>query len=340
MQQLTFLRAGQPLEWLEVPTPTLQGPDEALVRPVAVASCDLDYAVVHGFTPYQGPFAFGHEFIAEVIEVGSEVIHFKPGQIVVVPFQISCGKCSNCLRGLTGSCKTAQAGSMYGLPIRGDWGGALSDLVRVPFAEAMLLPVPPGVSPQAIASVSDNLSDAWRAVGPYLEKNPGATVLIAGGAMAGSIGLDAVAIAQALGASQIDYVDKDLTRLEKAEKLGANPLQLKHDVPKRFGSYPITVDAAAEPPLLEAVLRSTEAGGTCTSTAIYFEPVALPLLEMYTTGITFKTFRVHSRATTPKVLELIRSGRLHPETVTTEIVSWMDAGEAFLTYHTKLIITR
>jgi len=342
MRQLTFIKPGQALEWQEVAEPKLEGPGEALVRPVAVASCDLDSAVVHGHTPWQeGPFAFGHEFVAEVVEVGSEVDSFKVGQLVIVPFQLSCGKCARCLAGLTGSCTTVRAGAMYGLaPLGGECGGALSELVRVPFAEAMLLAVPAGIQPATIASLSDNVSDAWRAVGPYLEQTPNVPVLIMGGAMAGSIGLYAVAIAAALKAERIDYVDNDPTRLEMAQKLGANPIEAKENLPKRFGFYPITVDASADPKGLVAALRSTDAGGVCTSTAIYFKPVALPLLEMYTIGVTFKTNRVHSRVTTPKVLELVKSGQLHPELVTSDLAPWEEAGEAFLSYKTKLIVTR
>jgi threonine dehydrogenase-like Zn-dependent dehydrogenase len=342
MRQLTFIQPKTALEWHEVAEPTLENPEQAIVRPLAVASCDLDGAVVHGHTPWRkGPFAFGHEFVAEVVEVGAAVTGFKPGDRVVVPFQISCGKCERCQRGLTGSCSAVKPGAMYGLaPLAGEWGGALSELVRVPFAQAMLMPVPDGIAPATLASLSDNMSDAWRTVGPYLQEMPGAPVLILGGAMAGSIGLYAVAIAAALGASRIDYVDKNPFRLELAQKLGANPLELGESMPKRFGSYPITVDAGAIPEGLVSVLRSTEAGGTCTSTAIYFTPVALPLLEMYTTGVTLKTNRVHSRATSPHVLELIQSGRLNPDLITSDTVGWDDAGEAFLNYKTKLIVTR
>ena len=162
MQQLTFIQPNHLLEWQEVPEPNLEGPGEALVRPIAVASCDLDAAVVHGHTPWQaGPFAFGHEFVAEVVEIGSNVQNVKVGQLVVVPFQISCGVCQRCQRGLTGSCSTVKAGAMYGLaPLGGEWGGALSDLVRVPFAHAMLMPVPDGIAPATLASASDNMSDA------------------------------------------------------------------------------------------------------------------------------------------------------------------------------------
>jgi alcohol dehydrogenase len=102
----------------------------------------------------------------------------------------------------------------------GDWGGMVSDLVRVPFADAMLVHVPAGVDPMKLASASDNMPDAWRAVGPQLAKEPNASVLVVGGG-ARSIGLYAAGMAVALGASRVDYVDDDPERLAIAQSRSA-----------------------------------------------------------------------------------------------------------------------
>jgi alcohol dehydrogenase len=113
-------------------------------------------------------------------------------------------------------------------------------------------------------------------------------------------------------------------------------------LPKRLGPFPITVDASANPEGLQLALRSTAADGTCTSTAIYFgEQPSLPLLEMYTKGITFVTGRAHVRPAMPLVLELAHSGAIHPEHVTTTTVDWDDAGDALTSGHwTKLVFRR
>jgi len=160
VRQLTFRGPGR-LEWEEVAAPRLSGDGEALVRPITVATCDLDAAVIAGKAPLPGPFAFGHEFVAEVVEVADGVDVAREGDRVIVPFQISCGACERCRRGLTASCDTAGAGAAFGMaPIaRREWGGALSDLVRIPFADAMLVPLPPGVEAATFASVSDNVPD-------------------------------------------------------------------------------------------------------------------------------------------------------------------------------------
>ena len=102
------------------------------------------------------------------------------------------------------------------------------------------------------------------------------------------------------------------------------------------------MDSSADPDGLALALRSTAPDGTCTSTAIYFgEQPSLPLLEMYTKGITFKTGRVHAREAMGHVLELAAAGAIHPELITTRVVDWADAREALLECDwTKLVIER
>ena len=124
-----------------------------------------------------------------------------------------------------------------------------------------------------------------------------------------------------------------------AEALGAQTLA---ETPQRLGPFPVTVDSSADADGLALALRSTAPDGTCTSTAIYFgEQPSLPLLEMYTKGITFKTGRAHAREAMPHVLELAASGAIQPELVTTRTVAWDDAAEALREGDwTKLVIER
>ncbi|HEX4467553.1 MAG TPA: alcohol dehydrogenase catalytic domain-containing protein [Solirubrobacteraceae bacterium] len=339
MNQLTYTGPDK-LEWREASAPRLESDAAALVRPLAVATCDLDALIVEGASPFPPPFPIGHECVAEVIEVGDAVGVAEPGDLVSVPFQISCGACRPCRRGRSSNCAEAGFMASYGFgPAVERWGGFLSDVVAVPYAEHMLVPVPPGLEPASVASASDNISDAWRAVAPGLQAEPGAAVLVVGGAAAGSIGLYAAGIAVALGAEAVLYVDADEDRRATAEKLGAQTLA---ETPKRAGSHPITVDASGDPEGLGLALRSTAPDGVCTSTAIYFgEQPSLPLLEMYTKGITFHTGRANAREAMPHVLELAHSGALRPELVTSKIVAWEDAAAALCERGwTKLVFER
>jgi threonine dehydrogenase-like Zn-dependent dehydrogenase len=336
MVELTFVEPRK-LEWREAGEARLEGEREALVRPLAVSTCDLDAAIVHGRAPLQGPFPLGHECVAEVLDAG-ERAGVAPGTLVSVPFQISCGECGRCRRGQTGHCESVPRMSAYGMgDLGGAWGGFLSDTVRVPYADAMLVPLPEGVSAEAAASVSDNVVDAWRTVAAPLAEHPGGPVLIVGGA--GSIGLYPIGIARALGCDSVDYVDSDPDRLERARQLGANLIE--GPFPERLGPYPITVDSSADHAGLGCAVRSTEPDGICTSTGIYFEPeTPLPLLEAYTKGLTFHTGRVHARPAMPEVLELMTAGRFAPELVTAQLIAWGDAAEALTEHTAKLVVTR
>ena len=121
--------------------------------------------------PVANPFPFGHECVGEVTEVGDSVKSVKPGDLVSVPFQVSCGSCAACREGRSGNCESVPRLSMYGLPVGPQsYGGFASDAVNVPYADAMLVPIPEGVAPAAVASLSDNIPDAWRTVaGPLGE---------------------------------------------------------------------------------------------------------------------------------------------------------------------------
>ena len=334
MRALEFVEKGK-LEWREAPAPKLKGDGEAIVKPVALATCDIDVAFVQGRYPAE-PFSFGHECVAQVTDVGDSVGTVKPGDLVSVPFQISCGECAACLAGRTGNCETVPRLSTYGLPIGKDYGGFASDSVRVPYADAMLVPIPEGIPSTAVASLSDNIPDAWRCVAPPLAERPGSPVLIAMGA--GSIALYSVAIARALGAERVDVVGGSDRDRELAAKLGANVLD--EEFPRRAGFYPITVDASADPDGIACVLRSTDADGISTSIGIYFEPTPLPLLDMFSQGITFVTGRPHVRGLMPEVLELVREGRFDPDPMTVQKVPWDDAAEALSDLRAKTVVER
>ncbi|CAM2828963.1 alcohol dehydrogenase [Mycobacterium intermedium] len=341
MEQLTYEEAGR-YAWREVPDPTISAPVQALVRPLMVACCDLDVAVCHGRLPLPPGYAVGHEGLAEVVAVGDDVSTVRVGDRVVVPFQISCGTCPECRRGVTGSCSAGPLMATYGMaPIAGlDGGGFMSDLVLVPYADAMLIPVPDGVDPVSIASLSDNIPDGWRAVAPFADElaalDPVDRRVLVVGRL--SIGLYAAAFAAALGA-HVDYVDTDPHRLAAAEKLGA----VAHDVAKpdkSWDPYPVTVHTSADPALLAATLRATWADGVCTDTGIYPEyKVEMPLLPMYTRGVRFVTGRVNARVVIPQILDLLADGcDLSP--AVDNVVPWEDAPSAWPAMTGKTVFTR
>jgi alcohol dehydrogenase len=139
----------------------------------------------------------------------------------------------------------------------------------------------------------------------------------------------------------VRYVDSDEERCATAAALGAEVEHRQGPWTRRYDRAPITVEASGELDGLNAALRSTDDYGFCTAVAIHFAPtVPLPLLEMYTRGVTFHLSRADSRRLLPAVLELFAAGRFDPLAVPTTIVPWDRADEAWLQPATKLVLER
>ncbi len=336
-----ILEAPGEVKWETVDDPQPPTGDAAIVRPITVATCDLDVAVLQGrFPPPGPPYAFGHEGVADVVAVGPDVQVVSPGDRVVVTFQISCGTCPACRRGRTGNCASHPRLATYGLGSMGgyEWGGLLADLVVVPHANAMLVPVPAGLDPETIASASDNLPDAWRTVGPQLAAEPGAEVLVVGGDQGpNSIGLYAAGMAVALGAGRVVYHDHDGVRLSIADALGAECSE--GEPPRKLGSFAIAVDASGSEAGLRCALNSTSFDGTCTSASLFLQDPQLPLFAMYSRCCTFHIGRAHVRRAIPPVLELVAAG-FDPSLVTTRVAHWDDAVSALADVPMKLVVSR
>ena len=342
MRQLMFHQPGT-VRWEEIPAPEMSGPSEseaAIVRSIAVALCDLDVGVLRGAYPLPGPYPFGHEGVAEVVEIGDRVTSVAVGDKVIVPFQISCGSCQPCRRGRTGNCATYPPLSTYGLGSMGGlkWGGLLADLTLVPHADAMLVPLPDDVDATAVASMGDNIADAWRCVGPQLAAEPGAPVLVvAGNSGPNSIGLYAAGLAKWAGSEKVVYLDDDPARLEIAASLGIDIMDGPY--PRKAGKFPITVDASGSGDGLRCAINSTAFDGTCTSPSVYLEDQTVPMMQMYSRCCTLHAGRAHARAAIPSALALVQAG-FDPSIVTTDTIHFDDAEMALQTPSMKPVLVR
>jgi len=371
VRELQLVKAGR-LEWREKPAPVVQGPRDAVVRPFVASRCDGDTLPIHrhvsramqaglrlglidpvigsicGPVPFKGPFGIGHECVGQVIAKGDEVTGLSLGQIVVVPWAVSCGTCPECLRGVTAKCSTSRVGALaaYGFgAASGPWGGMVADEILVPFADHMLVPVPSGVDPLRVAAASDNLADAWRAVVPPLRERPGGSVLVIGGG-GQSIGLYAAGLAVRHGAAVVDYLDDRPERLEIAEALGArvHPLgrksrsSLLDAVP---GRYDVAVEASSRGEGVRAALRSLEPGGVCTAVGYYLAPnTKVPLMQMYTNDATLRVGVSSVRPVLPELLDFVAQHAFPAEKVTTVQADWEDAPAAYAVHTTKLVLHR
>ncbi|MEQ8474047.1 MAG: alcohol dehydrogenase catalytic domain-containing protein [Marinoscillum sp.] len=358
MQQLFFVKKGK-LEWREVPAPRISSGNDALVRPFAVAKCDLDDAFLFNNVDLKirignalglidpsykstfgnllkGPFPFGHECVAQVIETGSHVSDVKIGDIVSVPFQISCGFCDNCRRGYTATCNTVSSISTYGFGKHLEFGGAMSDVIKVPYADHMLTKIPDSIDPIKLASLSDNISDAYRHIGG-LEQNPDQSILIISG-KAKSVGIYALILAKSLGAREVDFVDNNEERLELAQNLNATITYSSFSQLNK--KYDLVIDASSTQKGLNAAFKSVRNYGTVSSSGIYIQKTAISLIDLYAKGVKFKIGLANAKTDAPKVLELINAHHIDFGLATTRLDTWNNAIDAFLTDTTKVIVTR
>jgi alcohol dehydrogenase len=340
---------GTRLRWRDVPVPASPGPDGAIVHPIAASTCDLDCGIALGATQFALPLHLGHECVAEVLAVGERVSTVRPGDRVIVPFQINCGTCKPCRTGRTGSCTNVPPVSMYGMGLAGGpWGGAFSDQLAVPYADAMLVALPDGIDPVAAASVADNVCDAYRHVAPHLPAllamDSDTEILIVAATtprlvFGASTPLYVGLIAHALGARNVYLADARPAIRGHAERLGLNALHPREL--RRRAPAPLVVDCSVD--ALRVSLSNTAPDGICTSVGSLHRAASIPTLQMYVRNATLHIGRTHVRHLIPKVLELILDGRLHPESVTTTVASIDDAPvvlrEHFLGGGVKTVLT-
>ena len=215
----------------------------------------------------------------------------------------------------------------------------------------MLVPLPEGTDPLAVASLSDNIPDAWRAVAPFAS-DPGTTSVLVIGGWGPGIPFYTVALAKALGIPHVDYLpfgeqsggagrrgDSAAGRAEKAARAGASIIDSPGDVMAR--RYTITVCTANDPGALKIALRATEPDGTCAVNTIFFrDDLPMPMFSMYTYGVRLVTGRVNARSVMPSVLDLITAGKFRPAAITDAIVAWPDAADALMAQPQKLVIHR
>ena len=211
-----------------VPDARIEKPTDAVVRMTATNICGSDLHMYEGRTSFEKGRVFGHENLGQVIEVGSGVDRVKKGDWVCLPFNVGCGFCENCERGLTGFCLTCNpgtAGAAYGFAEMGPYQGGQAELLRVPYADFNCLTLPSDAAEKQddYVMLSDIFPTGWHAT-ELAGVLPGETVAIYG---AGPVGLMAAHSAMIKGAARVFVVDAHDDRLALAKKLGGTPVDMR-----------------------------------------------------------------------------------------------------------------
>jgi len=213
-----------------VADPSIKEPTDAIIRVTSSGLCGSDLHLYELFGPFidEGDI-LGHEPMGIVEEVGSQVSHIKPGDRVVVPFNISCGECWMCAQGLQSQCEATQVrehgtgASLFGYTkLYGQVAGGQAEFLRVPQAQYGPIKVPEGPPDERYLFLSDVLPTAWQAV-EYANVPAGGTVAVLG---LGPIGQMAARIALHRGAERVFGIDRVPERLTMAARHGVDVFNL------------------------------------------------------------------------------------------------------------------
>lgn len=208
----------------DVPDARIEQPTDALVRITTTNICGSDLHMYEGRTDVEQGKVLGHENMGIVEAVGDAVGRIQVGDRVSLPFNIACGTCANCAKGLTGFCLRANpdgAGAAYGYASMGPYDGGQAEYLRVPWADFNCLTLPAGDEHEVdYTMLSDIFPTGWHGV-ELSKMQPGETIAIWG---AGPVGLMAAHSALIKGAAQAFVVDHQPDRLRLAEQIGATPV--------------------------------------------------------------------------------------------------------------------
>ncbi len=206
----------------KVPDARIERSTDVLLQITTTNICGSDLHMYEGRTDMESGRILGHENLGKVIEIGDAVDRVKVGDWVCLPFNIACGFCKNCQRGLTGFCLTTNpgsAGAAYGFADMGPYSGGQAEYLRVPYGDfnCLVLPSDAEEKQNDYVMLSDIFPTGYHAT-ELAGVKPGESVVIYG---AGPVGLMAAYSASLKGASKIMVIDRHPDRLKLAEKIGA-----------------------------------------------------------------------------------------------------------------------
>lgn len=352
------------------PIPTIEHPNDAIVRVTRSAICGSDLHLYHGLVPdTRVGMTFGHEFTGVVEETGASVRNLKPGDRVLVPFNISCGSCLFCQRELYGNCHNTNpsataVGGIFGYShTAGGYDGGQAEYVRVPFADIGPFKIPDWMSLEDAVLLTDACPTGYQAaeMGDIKEND---TVVVFG---AGPIGIFAAKSAWLMGAGRVIVLDHIDYRLEFVKRYAnAETINFTHhkDVVlhlKKITDYlgaDVCIDAvgaeadgsflnhltgvqipiqAGAPTALNWAIDSVRKGGTISVVGVYG-----PTFNMVTIGdVLNKGLRINANQASvkrhlPRLVEHVRAGRLSPKDIITHRLPLEEVAEGYHMFSSKL----
>lgn len=301
--------------WEDVPDPHVVEPTDAVVRIDTTTICGTDLHILRGDVPAVAEGrVLGHEGVGIVVEVGSAVRSVAVGDRAIIACISACGVCAYCRTGNPSHCLADEGAPGIGWVLGHLVDGTQAELVRVPFADTSLHPLPAGVPDEAAVLLSDILPTGFEIGVQYGRVKPGDTVAVVG---AGPVGLAAVATAGLYGAAQVVALDLDPHRLERSTRLGATHTVLSgtdgwlDEIRALTGGQgvDVAIEAVGVPSTFRMCTQMVRPGGSVANVGVHGAPVQLDLDELWIRNITITTGLVNTTSL-DMLLALVARDRL------------------------------
>lgn len=350
--------------------PEIEHSGDAVVRVTRSCICGSDLHLYHGLVPdTRIGTTFGHEFIGVVEEIGADVRNLKVGDNVLVPFNISCGKCVFCEQELYGNChesnpEATAVGGIFGYShTAGGYNGGQAQYVRVPYADVGPMVIPDDLDHDDAVLLTDVVPTGYQAA-EMAGIKPGDTVVVFG---AGPIGIMAAKCAWLFGAGRVIVIDHLEYRLEFVRKYAQceaynfrsleDPVLFIKKTTDWLGAD-VCIDAvgceaagsafqtitgrklmlqAGSATALHWAINAVKKGGIVSIVGVY-GPTGniIPIGNVVNKGITIRANQASVKRLLPKLIDHVRAGRIDPKGIITHRVPLEEVADAYHIFSAKL----
>ena len=356
---------------VQKPMPEIKHPEDAIVRVKRTCICGSDLHLYNGNVPdTRVGMTFGHEFIGEIVEVGSEVTAVKVGDNVMVPFNIACGRCIFCKQGMYGNChesnpEATAVGAIYGYShTAGGYNCGQAEYVRVPYANFGPTVIPVGMDLDDAVMLTDVTPTGYQAA-EMAGIQPGDTVVVFG---AGPVGIMAARCCWLFGAGRVIIIDHLDYRLEFAKnfaKCEAYNFDTDMDDPVMFIKKQTdwigadacidAVGAEAEGNALQTItgrksllqagsatavhwaINSVRKGGVVSIVGVYGPTDNLvPIGNVINKGLTIRGNQASVKRHLPRLIDHVMNGILKPSLLITHRIPLEEVAEGYHMFSAKL----
>jgi alcohol dehydrogenase len=338
--------------WDEVPDPQVIDPTDAIVQVDTTTICGTDLHILKGDVPAvtEGRI-LGHEGVGTVLEVGSSVRTVSVGDRVIISCVSACAVCIYCRSGNPSHCLAKEGASGIGWILGHLIDGTQAEMVRIPFADTSLYPLPDQVPDDAAVLLSDILPTGFEIGVQYGRVKPGDTVAVVG---AGPVGLSVIATAGLYGAAQIVAIDLDENRLALAKQVGASHCvnsgadDWKEQVFALTDGYgvDVAIEAVGIPATFDMCTHLVRPGGNVANVGVHGKAAMLDLQRLWIQNINISMGLVNT-TTLGMLLKLVVQQKLPTDKFIThrfamdDVISAYDTfGNAAKTQALKVLISR